>query len=299
MRNWNPRVLPQPRPPPPPPPPPFRLLPQHRGFSTCSIMLSGRMEHRDSAGNHGVIGPGGVQWMTAGRGIVHSEMPVVTDGDLHGFQLWVNLPAAQKMSKPWYQDIGADAIPVVAPGGQAGASVRVMAGASGGATGPIKLRNGGLLLDVRLAAGAEWGQEVPPQWNAFAYVYEGGGKLGGHAVDIRHAYVLGNEGTRVQAEAGGGGLRFLLAAGQPINEPIVQVGRVMRGGDGSVASSNDILLCTPWSPAQVFSRPSVLCFLQHGPFVMNTAAEIQQAFADYRNGQLQNPGDDVWKDEEL
>lgn len=193
--------------------------------------------------------------MTAGRGIVHSEMPVVTDGDLHGFQLWVNLPAAQKMTKPYYQDIQADQIPVVDP--SPGSTVRVMGGASGGAMGPIKLRNGGLLLDVRLAPGAAWDQEVPSKWNSFAYVYEGGGSLGGQAVAIQHAYVFGNEGDTVRASAGAEGLKFLLVAGQPINEPIVQ----------------------------------------HGPFVMNHPLEIQQAFADYRSGKLQNPNDNVWQEE--
>jgi hypothetical protein len=185
------------------------------------------MEHRDSAGNAGTIGPGGVQWMTAGRGIIHSEMPVVTEGELHGFQLWINLPAAQKMTKPWYQDIQAEAIPVVEG---PGASVRVMGGASGGAEGPVVLRNGGLLLDVRLEAGAAWAQEVPGRWNAFAYVYEGAGALGGRDVEVRSAYVFGNGGDKVEAAAGGAGLKFLLVAGQPIGEPVVQVRWALGGG---------------------------------------------------------------------
>jgi len=182
-------------------------------------MLTGKMEHRDSMGNHGVITDGGVQWMTAGRGIIHSEMPVVTEGDLHGFQLWVNLPAKDKMVKPRYQDIQAADIPLAT---SPGASVRVMAGTSGGVTGPIKLRNPGTLLDVRLEAGAEWAQEVTPEWNGFAYVYEGDGSLSGTKVAIQHAYVLGKEGNQVQAKAGEAGLKFLLVAGRPINEPIVQ-----------------------------------------------------------------------------
>ena len=220
-------------------------------------MLSGKIEHKDSVGNHGVIGPGGVQWMTAGRGIVHSEMPVLTQGDLHGFQLWINLPAKDKMVKPRYQDLQAEDIPVAsAPG----ASVRVMAGSSGGVEGPLKLRNPGMLLDVRLEAGAEWSQQVPQEWNGFAYVYEGAGKLSGNSVAPQHAYVLGpgqEEGDQVLANAGPAGLKFLLIAGRPINEPIVQ----------------------------------------YGPFVMNHPLEIQQAFADYRSGKLQNPDDNPWNDE--
>lgn len=190
----------------------------HRGFETCTIVLSGKVEHRDSVGNHGVIGPGGVQWMTAGRGIVHSEFPATLDGDLHGFQLWINLPAKDKMVKPRYQDLQADQIPTASfPGG----SVRVMAGTSGGMTGPLKLRNPGMLLDVRLEAGAQWTQEVPAEWNGFAYVYEGNGRLSGESVAIQHAYIFG-EGNQVAAQAGDAGLRLLLVVGKPIKEPIVQ-----------------------------------------------------------------------------
>lgn len=227
----------------------------HRGFETCSIMLSGKMEHKDSMGNEGVIGPGGVQWMTAGRGIIHSEMPVVTSGQLHGFQLWINLPAKDKMCKPRYQDLQADDIPVAE---KDGASVRVMAGSSLGVAGPIKLRNPGLLLDVRLAPGAKLAQHVPEAWNGFAYVYEGKGRIGDKSAQPEHAYVLHNEGDTVQATAGEEGLKFLLICGQPIGEPIKQ----------------------------------------HGPFVMNTDAEIQQAFRDYQSGVLQRAEDNPWKDDE-
>ncbi|KAL4858288.1 Pirin-like protein [Chlorella vulgaris] len=217
----------------------------HRGFETCSIMLTGRMEHKDSQGNHGVIQDGG-------RGIIHSEMPVVTPGAgmLHGFQLWVNLPAKDKR----YQDIQAGEIPVA---DKDGASVRVMAGSSLGVEGPIKMRNPGLLLDVRLAAGAQLAQHVPEEWNCFAYVYDGKGRIGDKAVEPQTAYVLHNEGDTVQATGGEGGLKFLLIAGKPIGEPIVQ----------------------------------------YGPFVMNSDAEIQQAFRDYQTGRLQNPDDNPWKDD--
>lgn len=226
----------------------------HRGFETCSIMLSGKMDHWDSMGNKGTIETGGVQWMTAGRGVVHSEMPVVTSGQLHGFQLWINLPAKDKMCKPRYQDYQSKDIPVAE---KDGASVRVMAGNWGGAEGPIKLRNPGMLLDVRLAPGASFSQHVPEAWNGFAYVYGGKGRIGDKSAQEEHAYVLHNEGDTVAASAGDEGLKFLLICGKPIGEPIVH----------------------------------------HGPFVMNTEFEIQQAFNDYRSGQLQNPEDDPWKDD--
>ncbi|KAI7838766.1 hypothetical protein COHA_007559 [Chlorella ohadii] len=236
----------------------------HRGFETCSIMLRGKMEHADSMGNKGVIGDGGVQWMTAGRGVIHSEMPVVTSGDLHGFQLWINLPAKDKMMKPRYQDYQAEDIPVAE---KDGASVRVMAGDSMGIHGPIKLRNPGLLLDVRLAPGATWQQAVPTEWNGFAavptewngfaYVYEGAGRIGDKAAQPEHAYVLHNEGDTVQATASEAGLKFLLICGKPIGERIVQ----------------------------------------HGPFVMNHELEIRQAFMDYQEGKLQRPEDNPWVDE--
>jgi len=195
---------------------------QHRGFETCSIMLSGKMEHRDSVGNHGVIGPGGVQWMTAGRGIIHSEMPVVTEGDLHGFQLWINLPAKDKMTKPKYQDVQAEDIPVSE---FQGGSSRVMAGEYNGVTGPLRLRNPGLLLDVRLEANClSWSHQIVSEWNAFAYVYQASGKLGDKNASQQQAYIFSNEGDAVAAAAGSEGLRFLLIAGLPINEPVVQYG---------------------------------------------------------------------------
>lgn len=226
----------------------------HRGFETVSIMLSGRMEHKDSQGNQGVIGPGGVQWMTAGRGIIHSEMPVVTSGMLHGFQLWVNLPAKDKMVKPRYQDVQADEIPSVEG---PGSSVRVMAGAVGDSTGPIKLRHPGTLLDVRLQPGAAWVQDVPGDFTTYAYVYEGSGKLGGTSAEEQHGYVFSTGDGQVEAAAGDAGLKFLLVAAKPFGEPIVQ----------------------------------------HGPFVMNTAEEIQQAFSDYQHGNFQSPDDNPWQDE--
>lgn len=225
----------------------------HKGMNTCSIMLSGQMEHSDSIGNKGVIGPGGVQWMAAGRGIVHSEMPVVTDGMLHGFQLWINLSAKDKLTKPWYQDYQAEDIPTVET--SPGSSVRVMAGTLQGVTGPIKMRLPGLLLDVRLEPGASFEHDVSSEWNSFAYVYEGKGVIGGAIANVEHALVFDNDGEGILTNASSDApLKFLLVAGKPIGEPIVQ----------------------------------------YGPFVMNTDAEIQQAFADYRAGKLQNPDDNPW-----
>ncbi|KAJ9521938.1 hypothetical protein QJQ45_024814 [Haematococcus lacustris] len=232
----------------------------HRGFETCSIMLEGKMEHRDSHGNHGVIGPGGVQWMTAGRGIIHSEMPKVTDGVLHGFQLWINLPQKDKMCKPRYQDYQASDIPVV-DRPEAGLTVRVMAGESYGAVGPIKMRNPGMLLDVRqvatkLGKGGSFRQPVPREWSGFVYCYEGAGNVSGTAAQPSQALVLG-PGDHIEAQAGPGSLKFLLIAGQPIREPIVQ----------------------------------------HGPFVMNTQEEIMQAFRDFQTGRFQRAEDNPWADE--
>jgi redox-sensitive bicupin YhaK (pirin superfamily) len=225
----------------------------HRGMSTVSIMLSGKMEHWDSQGNKGMIGPGGVQMMDAGRGIIHSEMPVVTSGDLHGFQLWINLAKKDKMCKPRYQDIQKEEIPVVYSDD---GTIRVMAGTVGETKGPAQLKYPGLILDVNVEPGKELRQQIPSAWNAFAYVYEGtGGRLSGQSVSTQHSYVFGTDGDEIVASAGkDAGLKFLLFAGKPTNEEIVQ----------------------------------------HGPFVMNSYLEIQQAFADYRSGKFQNPDDDVW-----
>ncbi|KAL0023510.1 hypothetical protein WJX79_005408 [Trebouxia sp. C0005] len=223
----------------------------HRGFETCSIMLEGKMEHEDSVGNKGVIGPGGVQWMTAGRGIVHSEMPKVTEGNLWGFQLWINLPKKDKMVKPRYQDYQAADIPSV---DQDGVTVRVMAGSHKGTTGPIVMRNPGLLMDVMLCKGASFSQDVPRGWNGFAYVCAGSGRICGHQGSCEHALVFGPGDHVTATTSDEEGLRFLLIAGQPIGEPVVQ----------------------------------------YGPFVMNTQSEIQKAFVDFQTGRLQNPEDDVW-----
>ena len=221
----------------------------HRGFETCTIMLRGSVEHGDHGGNSGVIGPGGVQWMTAGRGIVHSEFPK-SKGDemLHGFQLWINLPKKDKMCKPRYQDYQGDRIPIFQGDGY---SVRVISGEHSGVSGPVTLRIPGFLFDVRLegSGSKKFSHDFPADWNSFAYVYEteGEGALAGRDPVPRAAHVLANDGTTLEASTEGT-LKFLLFAGKPIDEPIVQ----------------------------------------YGPFVMNTDEEIQQAFMDYQSGRLQS-----------
>ncbi len=215
----------------------------HRGFETVTYMLAGAMKHKDSVGNTGHLGPGSVQWMTAGRGIVHEEMPEQEDGLLWGFQLWVNLPAAKKMTAPRYQDIPADQIPQVSvPDG----TVRVVAGAFGETTGPV----GGvdvapLYLDVQLDPGGSLDVDVPDGHRGFVYVFEGSGQVAHQDLGRGELGVLSDQGT-LQLAAGAEGLRILVVAGKPLNEPIVQ----------------------------------------YGPFVMNTQREIQEAIRDYQAGRL-------------
>jgi len=194
----------------------------HRGFETVTYMLAGSMEHRDHSGNHGLLGPGSVQWMTAGRGIIHSEMPRQHEGLMWGFQLWVNLPARDKMGPPRYQDIPPDRVPELTTA--EGARVRVLAGEAAGRTGPVEgIVTRPLYLDVALPAGARFVQPVPAGHNAFVYVFEGAGRFGGERVEVGHLGVLG-PGDRVEAAAEGGAVRFLLLAAQPIGEPIARLG---------------------------------------------------------------------------
>jgi redox-sensitive bicupin YhaK (pirin superfamily) len=216
----------------------------HRGFETVTYMLAGRMRHRDNHGNQGDLGPGSVQWMTAGRGVVHSEMPLQEDGLMRGFQLWVNLPAHDKMTAPRYQDIPGDAIPEVARGG---AMIRVIAGqTTEGTVGPVAgIATEPLYLDVALAPGAEFAEAVPAGHNAFAYVYEGDAAIAGKSVAAHQLAVLG-AGTRFAATAGAEGARLILVAGRPLGEAVAR----------------------------------------YGPFVMNTRAELEQAFADYQAGKF-------------
>ena len=218
----------------------------HRGFETVTYLLAGRMRHKDNAGNEGVIEPGGVQWMTAGRGIVHSEMPEQEDGMLMGFQLWVNLPAAAKMSEPAYQEFPPVSVPLEQR--ENGTLVRVISGTTNeGTRGPVEnnyVRP--TYLDVTLPAGEEFEQVVGVSDNAFVFVIEGDLFIGSTREPLGHRElgILG-EGDHIAVTAGSSA-RFLLVSGQPLNEPIA------RGG----------------------------------PFVMNTKAEVMQAFTDYQNGQF-------------
>ena len=228
----------------------------HRGFETVTYMLDGHMRHEDHLGNRGDLGPGDVQWMTAARGIIHSEMPQQSEGRMRGFQLWLNLPSKEKMKPAGYRDIPADEIPLVKL--PQGGEVKVIAGTlelNGDLTsGPVngsaaKLSTDPLYLDVRLPAGAEFSAPVAAGRNAFLYTYEGSAQIGaaGAAKPLPHraAGVL-SDGDGVRVQAGAEGVRFLLLAAKPLHEPVVQ----------------------------------------YGPFVMNTREEIEQAIADYRNGRL-------------
>jgi hypothetical protein len=222
----------------------------HRGFETVTYMLAGSMRHEDHRGNRGTLTAGSAQWMTAGRGILHSEMPLQQAGLMRGFQLWVNLPAAQKMCEPRYQDIPPEAIPeVVAEGG---ARVRVVAGRSGAVEGPVReIVTRPLFIDVAVPPGGRFAHEVPVGHTAFVYVFEGEGEIGrvgdapGRLLRPGQLGVLG-DGDCVATRAGAAGLRFLLLAAAPLREPIAR----------------------------------------HGPFVMNTDAEIRQALRDLRSGTL-------------
>ena len=218
----------------------------HRGFETISYMLAGSMRHRDSAGNEGLITDGGVQWMTAGRGVAHSEMPEQTDGLMEGFQLWLNLPAKDKMTTPWYRDIPDTEVPRFKT--DAGATVKVIAGASHGVTGAVqRAHTEPLYLDVQLAANATFEQILPAGHNAFIYVYRGQVVADEQNVPQTKMAIFNNDptanGVRIVAAQPG---RFILVAGQPLNEPIAQ----------------------------------------HGPFVMNTQAELLQAVEDFKSGRL-------------
>ena len=215
----------------------------HRGFITFTTMLDGHMEHRDSMGNRGDLKAGGVQWMKAASGVIHSEMPQQTNGLMRGFQLWINLPANEKMSDPAYQEFSASAIPEVA---LAQGRVRVLAGAFEGTRGVIEdPATDVLYLDVSLDAHARFELSLSETHNAFVYVFEGGARLAGAELKQHTLAVLG-AGEGVEIEAGDAGARFILVAGRPLGEPVVQ----------------------------------------YGPFVMNTREEIEQAFADYRDGKL-------------
>jgi quercetin 2,3-dioxygenase len=194
----------------------------HRGFETVTYMLAGRMRHRDNRGNEGLLGPGAVQWMTAGRGIVHSEMPEQQQGLMRGFQLWLNLPAAEKLRPAEYRDIAPSAIPVLplATGGE----VRVIAGEYAGRKGPAPERaTAPLYLDVALPAGASFAVDVPAAQTAFLYVYEGSVQVGGTTVGTSRLATL-SHGARIEFAALGAPARVLVVAATPLGEPVARYG---------------------------------------------------------------------------
>lgn len=218
----------------------------HRGFETITYMIAGRMLHRDSAGHEGLLENGGVQWMTAGRGVIHSEIPQQEEGVMEGFQLWLNLPGRDKMNAPWYRDFKASDLPrFTSP---QGVTVTVIAGASHGVSGAVtRDATAPLYLDLHLPAGASFEQPLPAGHNAFVYVYRGEVTIAGQTVPVQRMALLANEpvadGVVIEAS---GDAQVLLIAGQPLKEPIAQ----------------------------------------YGPFVMNTQQEIYQALNDMREGRL-------------
>jgi redox-sensitive bicupin YhaK (pirin superfamily) len=216
----------------------------HRGFETVTYMLAGRMRHRDNQGNSGLLTAGSVQWMTAGRGIVHSEMPEQEEGLMQGFQLWVNLPASDKMTAPRYQDIAPERIPQAA---FEGGTVRVIAGRFGDVGGPVTgISVDPTYLDVALDANASFRTHIAPGHTAFLYAFDGGVLAGdepARPIARGELAVLGS-GDTVAVRAGAEGARFILVAGRPLREPIAR----------------------------------------YGPIVMNTRAELVRAFDDLRNG---------------
>ena len=218
----------------------------HRGFETVTYMIAGRMRHRDSAGHEGLLENGGVQWMSAGRGVVHSELPEQEEGVMEGFQLWLNLPGRDKMCAPWYRDFASAELPRFTTA--AGADVTVIAGESHGVAGAVtREATAPLYLDIHLPAGSRFAQALPAAHNAFVYVYRGAVKLGDDAVPVQRMAILANDaqadGVVIEATEDA---KLLLIAGQPLNEPIAQ----------------------------------------YGPFVMNTEQEIYQALSDFREGRL-------------
>ncbi len=216
----------------------------HRGFETVTYMIAGRMRHRDSAGNEGLLQNGGVQWMTAGKGVVHSELPEQEEGRMEGFQLWLNLPAHNKMSTPGYRDIQSKEIPELQLDN--GITARVIAGSSHGLAGAVQRETTEpLYLDVHFDSAATFTQTLPASLNAFIYVYRGEVQIGAQTVQAQRMAILDNDanadGVIIQSH---GPARMLLIAGKPLNQPIAQ----------------------------------------YGPFVMNTQEELYQAVADFQAG---------------
>ena len=218
----------------------------HRGFETVTYMIAGRMRHRDSAGNEGLLQNGGVQWMTAGRGLIHSELPEQEEGRMEGFQLWLNLPGKDKMCQPWYKDFQNDDIPEFLH--PEGPTVRVIAGSTHGVQGAVQRETTQpLILDIHFPVTGSFKHALPASHNAFVYVYRGVVEINGTEVPQQRMAILNNasdsDGVVLESE---GEARVLLIAGQPLNEPI----------------------------------------MQYGPFVMNTEDQLRQAVTDFREGRF-------------
>jgi redox-sensitive bicupin YhaK (pirin superfamily) len=195
----------------------------HRGFETVTYMLDGRMRHKDNHGNEGLLTPGSVQWMTAGRGIVHSEMPEQESGLMRGFQLWVNLPAKDKMTAPQYQEFSAERIPVAQPA--QGVRAKVIAGRIGDVVGPVQQpATDPTYLDLTLESGAVFEHVLPSGHSAFAYVYEGAANVEGEDVAPKGDLLVFGPGEAVRVAAGGARTRIILVAGRPLNEPVARYG---------------------------------------------------------------------------
>lgn len=218
----------------------------HRGFETVTYMIAGRMLHRDSAGHEGLLQNGGVQWMTAGKGVIHSEIPQQDDGVMEGFQLWLNLHSSEKMKAPWYRDFQNDQLPKLQT--PEGVEVTVIAGESHGVQGAVTREiTQPIYLDVHMHQGSRFEQTLPADHNAFVYVYRGEVRIGSQVVTEQRMAILANtlqaDGVVIESSAAA---QFILVSGKPLNEPIAQ----------------------------------------YGPFVMNSQQEIYQALADFRDGRL-------------
>ena len=218
----------------------------HRGFETVTYMIAGRMLHRDSAGHEGLLENGGVQWMTAGKGVIHSEIPQQEEGVMEGFQLWLNLPKRDKMNTPWYRDFKNAELPKFMT--EEGVAVTVIAGESHGVTGAVtRDTTAPVYLDLHLPGGSRFEQKLPVGHNAFVYVYRGEVSIAGKAVPVQRMAILANDaqadGVVIEASVDA---RILLISGQPLGETIIQ----------------------------------------YGPFVMNSQDEIYQALSDFRDGRL-------------
>ena len=208
----------------------------HRGFITLTYMLDGHMLHQDSMGNRGDLRSGGIQWMKAASGVIHSEMPQQTDGLMRGFQLWINLPGGEKMGDPVYQDFAADRIPVVEDGA---GWVKVISGEFRGQAGPIDDPNTRLqYLDVALQPGGEFTHVVDAALQVILYIYEGDVRINATGVGIHHLVVLG-DGDEVQVAAGAHGARMIVVAGRPLGEPIVQYGPFVMNTEAEIQQALD------------------------------------------------------------